>query len=86
LKAPRNTVIANVTAKPYGEGASVTDGEIRQRLAQQLTSSVKWSQSCQWMAGNVLAGSDVYELSPGKTLMGLMRRIDKGVKVNALDA
>ncbi len=86
IKAPRNTVIANVTAKPYGEGAAVTDGEIRQRLAQQLTSSVKWSQSCQWMAANVLAGSEVYELAPGKTLMGLMRRIDKGVKVNALDA
>lgn len=96
IKAPRNMVIANVTAKPYGEGASVTDGEIRQRLAQQLTSSVKWSQSCQWMAANVLksgtgsgeqgTGSEVHELAPGKTLMGLMRRIDKGVKVNALDA
>jgi [acyl-carrier-protein] S-malonyltransferase len=81
----RSMVIANVTAKPYAEGGAASAGEIRERLAQQLTSSVKWSQSCQWMAGNVLAGSEVFELSPGKTLMGLMRRIDKGVKVNGLE-
>ena len=83
IKPPRSTVIANVTARPYGNGTSVNESEIRQRLAEQLTSSVRWSQSCQWMAGNVQG--EVYELSPGKTLMGLMRRIDKAVRVNGLD-
>jgi [acyl-carrier-protein] S-malonyltransferase len=83
IRTPRCTVVANVTARPYAESGPVTDGLIRQRLVEQLTSPVRWSQSCQWMAANLKG--DYHELAPGKTLMGLMRRIDKAVKVTPHD-
>lgn len=80
IKAPTCTVVANVTALPH----DATPDSIRQRLFEQLTSPVRWSQSCVWMAANVTG--TYQELAPGKTLMGLMRRIDKSVKVNTNDA
>lgn len=79
IRAPRAMVVANVTAHPYGTAGAVSDAEVRQRLTDQLTSPVRWSQSCQWLASNVRGG--FHELAPGKTLMGLMRRIDKNIKV-----
>jgi [acyl-carrier-protein] S-malonyltransferase len=83
IRTPRCAVIANVTARPYAEGGVVTDALVRQRLFEQLTSPVRWSQSCQWMAASLKG--EYHELAPGKTLMGLMRRIDKGVKVVSHD-
>lgn len=76
-------VVANVSARPYG-GANAE--EIRKGLADQLTSSVKWSQSCAWMAQHFAQQSqNFHELAPGKTLAGLMRRIDKAAKVTGHD-
>ncbi len=56
---------------------------IRSGLGSQLTSPVRWAQSCQWMAANVKG--EYHELAPGVTLAGLMRRIDRNVKVNSHD-
>ncbi len=76
-------VVSNVTARPYG-GQSAA--EIRAGLVQQLTSSVRWSQSCAWMSSEFEASKEQFhELAPGKTLAGLMRRIDKAAKVTAHD-
>jgi [acyl-carrier-protein] S-malonyltransferase len=75
IAAPRATVVSNVTALPH----TADGGSIRQRLVEQLTSPVRWSQSCQWLTANVKA--EYHELAPGKTLAGLMRRIDKNTKV-----
>lgn len=83
IRVPQCPVIANVTARAYGDGESLTPDTIRRRLAEQLTSPVRWSQSCQWLAGS--AKGEYHELAPGKTLMGLMRRIDKAVKVTTHD-
>lgn len=83
IRVPRSPVIANVTARAYGDGEALTPDTIRRRLAEQLTSPVRWSQSCQWLAAN--AKGEYHELAPGKTLMGLMRRIDKAVKVTTHD-
>lgn len=75
IRTPRCPVISNVTAQ-----AHLADPEsIRRRLAEQLTSPVRWSQSCAYLAANV--PGEFHELCPGKTLAGLMRRIDKNVKV-----
>lgn len=74
IRVPRAPVISNVTARAHDSESS-----IRTRLVEQLTSPVRWSQSCQWLATNVKA--EFHELAPGKTLAGLMRRIDKNVKV-----
>jgi [acyl-carrier-protein] S-malonyltransferase len=52
---------------------------IKDLLVQQLTSPVRWEQDVRWLLENV-KGSFV-ELAPGKVLGGLMRRIDRGTKV-----
>jgi malonyl CoA-acyl carrier protein transacylase len=76
IRAPRCEVVANVTARPHSAAHIAT------LLAEQLTSPVRWSQSCQWMVGSeTTKGAEYHELAPGKTLMGLMRRIDKSIKV-----
>jgi [acyl-carrier-protein] S-malonyltransferase len=81
--APRCRVIANVTAQPHGNDAA----GIRRLLVEQLTSPVRWAQSCVYLAANALPGgqADYIEVAPGKTLMGLMRRIDKNIKVASND-
>ena len=77
--------LSNVTAAPHREesGRGIAD-TIRSRLVEQLTSPVRWAQSCAFLAANFK--HDFQELAPGKTLMGLMRRIDKTIKVNTNDA
>ena len=78
-QAPQVSVLSNVTGKPHE-----TDIEsIKDRLVAQLTSPVRWSQSMQWAAEH-LPGRFV-ELAPGKVLSGLMRRIDRGTKVDNFD-
>ncbi len=70
------TVVANVTAKPHEPELAT----IKQRLVEQLTNPVRWSQSVQWLIEN--AAGQFIELAPGKVLSGLMRRIDRDTKVN----
>jgi [acyl-carrier-protein] S-malonyltransferase len=89
IKAARCPVLSNVTGVAH-ETADFAAG-VRKALVQQLTHPVRWAQNCSWLAGNVLASSasnsnkpaEAHELAPGKTLAGLMRRIDKNVKVTA---
>jgi len=84
FSTPRCTVVANVTALPHVDLAE----SIRQRLVEQLTSPVRWSQSCAWLAANAVSAGqpDYIEVAPGKTLAGLYRRIDKNIKVTSNDA
>ncbi|CAG1000378.1 [acyl-carrier-protein] S-malonyltransferase [Phycisphaerales bacterium] len=80
IKEPRCPVISNVTAEPHAASSvSPISDTIRRRLVEQLTSPVRWAQSCQWLAGK--ATGEFLELAPGKTLAGLYRRISKDVKV-----
>jgi len=72
---PPIPVIANVTARPH----EADPASIKLRLVEQLTPPVRWTQSMQWAAEN-LPGRYI-ELAPGKVLTGLMRRIDRGTKV-----
>lgn len=84
IKSPRCPVVSNVTAEPHAPANGKDEAStIRRRLSEQLTSPVKWSQSCQWLSMH--AKGDYQELAPGKTLAGLMRRIDKNIKVNSND-
>lgn len=83
-QAPSVPVYSNVTAGLHEQ----TPASIRQRLVEQLTQPVRWSQSMEVAAR--LAGEKALsfvELAPGKVLSGLMRRIDRGSKVaNYADA
>lgn len=73
--APAVKVMSNVTGEPHTDDVAA----IKQRLVEQITQPVRWSQNCQWLATNV-PGRYV-EPAPGKVLMGLMRRIDRKTKV-----
>jgi [acyl-carrier-protein] S-malonyltransferase len=85
ISTPMCPVLSNVTGVPHesgiGEGISDT---IRTRLVEQLTSPVRWSDCCRYLAANLTG--ETQELAPGKTLAGLMRRIDKAIKVTTNDA
>lgn len=81
---PSTTVLSNVTATPHAaEGGRAITDEIRKRLVEQLTQPVRWADCCTWMAANVRG--TYHELAPGKTLAGLMRRIDRSIKVQSHD-
>lgn len=88
LKCP---VWSNVTGLPHEPNNSEL---LKQRLVEQLTSPVRWSESCGDLA-TTLFDSDsqaepnnapvVHELAPGKVLKGLFRRIDRSVEVHSHD-
>ncbi|MDY8024075.1 ACP S-malonyltransferase [Paenibacillus polymyxa] len=67
-------VVANVTAKPVREGS-----EIRQLLVDQVYSPVLWEDSVAWLLEQ---GVDTFiEFGPGSVLTGLVKKIDKTVKL-----
>ncbi len=82
LQPPRFPVLSNVTARPHESGPRSADS-IRARLVEQLTCPVSWSDGCAWLARQRLG--EFHELAPGKVLTGLMRRIDRSVKVVSHD-
>lgn len=70
-------VIANVTAE---EMTSSTD--IKEKLIEQLYSPVLWEDSVQKM---ISLGVDTFiEIGPGKVLSGLVKKINKGVRIFAV--
>jgi [acyl-carrier-protein] S-malonyltransferase len=76
---PQIPVIANVYAKPVEDAVSS-----REALIRQVTGSVKWSESLQWI---ISRGAETFvEVGPGKVLCGLMRQINRAKKtVNVED-
>ncbi len=79
IDAARCPVACNATGAAYVAGNDFA-GSVRRSLVDQLTSPVRWSQNAQWLASNCTG--EFHELAPGKTLAGLMRRIDKNIKVS----
>ena len=79
INIPACPVLSNVTGKPHD--AQVVS--IRARLVDQLTRPVLWIDCCQWLAAN--ARGEFHETAPGRVLSGLMRRIDRNVKVTSHD-
>jgi [acyl-carrier-protein] S-malonyltransferase len=75
---PTIPVVANVTARPEH-----SPEEIRQSLAQQTYSSVRWVESVQYMVDQ---GVDTFvEIGPGKVLSGLIKRIAPDARTLASD-
>lgn len=67
-------VVANVTARPVVDG-----GEISSLLVQQVYSPVLWEDSVHWL---ISQGVDTFvELGPGSVLSGLIKKIDKSVRI-----
>jgi [acyl-carrier-protein] S-malonyltransferase len=80
LQKPNITVWSNVTARPHD---SENMELLRQRLVEQIVSPVRWAQSCAAMPPD--GTMSYHELAPGKVLKGLMRRINKQIKVESHD-
>jgi len=77
IAAPAVPLVANVRAAPVTDPA-----EIRALLVAQVTGSVRWRESVQFMAG---AGvSEVWEIGAGKALCGMVRRIDRSLACRAI--
>ena len=57
--------------------------EIKRLLVEQIESRVRWRESIKFMIEN---GTDQFiEIGPGKVLSGLVKRIDRNIKVNAIN-
>lgn len=73
IAPPAVPLVANVLAAPISEPA-----EIRRRLVEQVTGTVRWRESVEYLAG---AGvTKLVEVGAGKVLSGLVRRIASGVE------
>lgn len=57
--------------------------EIKQNLIDQLTAPVRWTQSVQEMI--TLGATDYIECGPGKTLQGLIKKIDRSTTVSGVN-
>ena len=68
ILAPKVPLVANVLAAPITDPA-----EIRQRLVEQVTGTVRWRESVAYMATHGV--TVFYELGAGKVLSGLVKRI-----------
>lgn len=77
INLPNVPVMSNVTGEPH------VVGQIRNMLVSQLTSSVRWANCCDYIRTNYPDASWT-ELAPGKTLSGIMRKIDRKVKIRNL--
>jgi [acyl-carrier-protein] S-malonyltransferase len=70
-------LVANVLAQPLTDPT-----QIRQRLVEQVTGTVRWRESMMWIAENGV-GRGV-EVGSKKILSGLLRRIAPEMKSNAV--
>lgn len=77
FNTPVCPVYQNVDAKPHTEPE-----EIKKNLIAQLTSSVRWTASVQSMIAD--GADDFTECGPGKTLQGMIGRIDRNVTAHSL--
>ena len=73
-----NKLISNVTAKEI----SNTD-ELKDLLIKQIENRVRWRESVINMIDNDV--NHFIEIGPGKVLSGLVKRINRGVKINTIN-
>jgi len=76
---PKNILISNVTGKEISNS-----NELKELLVKQIESSVRWHESVLLMIEKGV--TDFIEIGPGKVLSGLIKRIDRNVKVSAINS
>lgn len=77
IRPPSVPVFANVLAAPI-----TTPADIRARLVEQVTGTVRWRESVTNMAAE--GATTFYELGAGKVLTGLARRIVADAQASAV--
>jgi [acyl-carrier-protein] S-malonyltransferase len=70
ISPPVVPLVVNVLAAPLSHPT-----EIRQRLVEQVTGTVRWRESIEWLEANGV--TDYVEIGAGKVLAGLVKRIAK---------
>ena len=78
FEEPKNTLISNVTGKEISDS-----NELKKLLIEQIESRVRWRESVILMINKGV--TQFIEIGPGKVLTGLIKRIDKNVKVSAIN-
>ena len=74
----KNILISNVTGKEISNS-----NELKDLLVKQIESRVRWRESVLLM---IKKGTTQFiEIGPGKVLSGLVKRIDRNVKVSAIN-
>jgi [acyl-carrier-protein] S-malonyltransferase len=77
ISSPQVPVVANVLAAPISDAA-----EIKQRLVEQVTGTVRWRESVLAMANNGV--TDVYEIGAGRVLSGLAKRVVPSLNASSI--
>ena len=78
FKNPLVPIISNVTASPQNKSE-----EIKKLLIKQIENPVRWRESIINMIDNGV--KSFIEIGPGKVLSGLVKRIDRNVKLNQVN-
>jgi len=78
FKEPKNILISNVTGKEISNS-----NELKNLLVKQIESRVRWRESVLLMINKGI--TQFIEIGPGKVLSGLIKRIDKNIKVSAIN-
>ena len=78
FEEPKNTLVSNVTGKEIFDSS-----DLKNLLVKQIESRVRWRESVLLMINKGV--SQFIEIGPGKILSGLIKRIDKNVKVSTIN-
>ena len=78
FKNPKVDIVSNVTAKPLSDS-----NEIKKLLIEQIERPVRWRESVNNMINSGV--KQFIEIGPGKVLSGLIKRIDRNVKLNQIN-
>jgi [acyl-carrier-protein] S-malonyltransferase len=78
FEEPKNTLISNVTGKEISDS-----NELKDLLVKQIESRVRWRESILLMINKGV--NQFIEIGPGKVLSGLVKRINRKVKVSAIN-
>ena len=79
LMKPKPNIISNVTAKEEND-----INKIKPLLIDQITSRVRWRESINYMIKEGV--SDFLEIGPGKVLSGLVKKINKDLKISNINS
>jgi [acyl-carrier-protein] S-malonyltransferase len=77
VNAPVVPLVANVVAQAISDPQ-----EIKKRLVEQVTGTVRWRECVTYMTANGV--TDVYEIGAGKVLSGLAKRIDPSLNATSI--
>jgi [acyl-carrier-protein] S-malonyltransferase len=78
FKEPKNTLISNVNGKEI-----LNSNDLKGLLVKQIENRVRWRESILFMINKGV--NQFIEIGPGKVLSGLIKRIDRNVKVSAIN-